>query len=392
MAATQNNQIDVSFLKTCINGINALCGIGILSIPFALSSGGWLSLILLLIIAVSACFTALLMRRCMDSNPLIMTYTDIAHHAFGPKGRLIAAVFIFLELYLVATGFLILEGDNLHKLSPQFALKVRDFRVEGKNAFVLIAGLMILPSMWLNNLGVLSYISACGVVSSIVIVVCVFCVGATKGVGFHGKGKLIDFGGMPTALSLYTFCYGAHGVFPPIYTSMKRKNQFSKVVLISFIVCTLTYLAMAILGYLIYGQNVQSQVTLNLPANNTSAKVAIYTILAGPIAKYALVITPIASAIESKLPDKFQDSKLIGILIRLVLLVSTVICALKFPSFQSVTSLSGALLIAFVSFLFPCLCYLKIFGVHKSLGFELASIVGVIIMAILVGVIGTYSS
>ncbi|KAK6944292.1 LOW QUALITY PROTEIN: Amino acid transporter, transmembrane domain [Dillenia turbinata] len=137
------------------------------------------------------------------------------------------------------------------------------------------------------------------------------------------------------------------------------------------------------------GKMFKSQLTLSLPTDNISAKVAIYTILVGPIAKYALIITPITSALESKLPDNFEDSKPIGILIRPVLLVSTVICALKFPSFQS---LSGAFLIVFVSFLFPCLCYLKTFGVHKSLGFELVRVVGVIIMAILVGVMGTYSS
>ncbi|KAJ6690001.1 hypothetical protein OIU85_006301 [Salix viminalis] len=36
-----------TFLKTCFNGLNALSGVGILSIPYALSQGGWLSLILL---------------------------------------------------------------------------------------------------------------------------------------------------------------------------------------------------------------------------------------------------------------------------------------------------------------------------------------------------------
>lgn len=88
---------------------------------------------------------------------------------------------------------------------------------------------MILPTMWLNDLGVLSYVSAGGVLSSMIVTVCVFFVGATKGVGFHGKGRLFNLNGIPTALSLYTFCYGAHAVFPPIYNSMRKKIQFSRV-------------------------------------------------------------------------------------------------------------------------------------------------------------------
>ncbi|XP_057460464.1 amino acid transporter AVT1I-like [Actinidia eriantha] len=390
MTSSTNKQ--VSFLKTCINGINALSGIGILSVPYALSSGGWLSLILLLLIATSACFTGLLIRRCLDSNPLITSYPDIAGVAFGKKGRITASIFICLELYLVATGLLILEGDNLHKLSPNFALKLGGFTLDGRHSFVIIAGVMIFPSMWLSDLGVLSYISFGGVVSSLIIVVSIFCVGTSKGVGFHGKGSLVNFKGLPTALSLYTFCYGAHAMFPTIYNSMRKKSQFSTVLLLSFITCTITYVSMAILGYLIYGHTVQSQVTLNLPKEKISSKVAIYTILAGPIAKYALTIMPVASAIESSLPANYQDSRYISILIKMFLLVSTVVFAVLFPSFESVTSLSGAVLIVAVSFLLPCVCYLKIFGVYRNMGYELAGIVGIILLAVLVGVVGTYSS
>ncbi|KAK3017360.1 hypothetical protein RJ639_006174 [Escallonia herrerae] len=367
-------------------------GIGILSVPYALSSGGWLSLIFLLLIAASACFTGILIRRCMDSHPSIASYPDIAGFAFGKKGRIIASIFICLELYLVATGLLILEGDNLHKLSPDFSLKLGGAKLDGRHSFVIIAGAMILPSTWLSDLSALSYVSFGGVLSSVIIVVCVFCVGTTKAVGFHGKGSLVDLKGLPIALSLYTFCYGAHAMFPTIYSSMKRKNQFSKVLLLSFIICTITYVAMAIVGYLIYGQAVQSQVTLNLPTEKISSKVAIYTILAGPIAKYALTIMPIAAAVESCFPENYQDSKLISVAIKVTLLATTVVLAIVFPSFESVTSLSGSILIVSVSFLLPCVCYMKIFGLHRSFGTELVVIVGLVLMAVLVGVVGTYSS
>jgi len=161
---------------------------------------------------------------------------------------------------------------------------------------------------------------------------------------------------------------------------------------ISFVICTITYLSMAVLGYLIYGQNVQSQVTLNLPTQKLSSKIAIYTILAGPIAKYALTITPIATAIESVLPDRYQDSKSIGILVRMSLLISTVVMAMVLPSFQSLTSLSGAALIVIVSFFLPCACYLKIFKVYQKWGTELAGILTIMLMSAVVGAVGTYSS
>ena len=169
------------------------------------------------------------MRRCMDRNPNVTSYSDIASHAFGRKGKLVASLFTSLELYFVATGLLIMEGDNLHKLCPNFALNLGSLSIDGRHSVVILAGILILPTMWLSNLDVMSYVSACGVLSSLVVVVCVLCVGVTKGVGFHGKGLLINLQGVPTSLSLYTFCYGAHAMFPSIYSSMRRKNQFSKV-------------------------------------------------------------------------------------------------------------------------------------------------------------------
>lgn len=79
-----------------------------------------------------------------------------------------------------------------------------------------------------------------------------------------------------------------------------------QVLLISFSYARSHACPWAILGYLIYGQNVQSQVTLNLPVQKLSSKIAIYTILAGPIAEYSLTITPIANAIEIRLPGNYQ--------------------------------------------------------------------------------------
>jgi vesicular inhibitory amino acid transporter len=49
-----------------------------------------------------------------------------------------------------------------------------------------------------------------------------------------------------------------------------------------------------------YGQNLKSQVTLNLLIRKISTKIAIYTTLLNPLTKYAIIITPIATAIENK--------------------------------------------------------------------------------------------
>lgn len=204
-------------------------GVGILSVPYALASGGWLSLILLLIVAASTFFTGLLIRRCMEIDSKIRTYPDIGERAFGKFGRAIVSTFMYLELYFVATGFLILEGDNLFNLFPQLEFDYSWIHLSGKEGFIIIVALLILPTVWVQDLSILSYVSATGVLASATIIISIFWTATFDGVGFSGKGKVLNLSGIPSTFSLYAFCYCAHPVFPTLYTSMRDKQQFNKV-------------------------------------------------------------------------------------------------------------------------------------------------------------------
>ena len=165
----------------------------------------------------------------MDADTVIRTYPNIGERAFGYKGRALVSFFMYLELYLVAVEFLILEGDNLNKLFPDMSFRVGGIELGGRQEFVLLTALVILPTTWLRSLGMLAYISAGGVLVVVVLVVCVFWVGAIDGVGFHEGDMLWNWGGLPTAVSLFIFCYAGHAVFPTLRNSMKDRSQFSKV-------------------------------------------------------------------------------------------------------------------------------------------------------------------
>ncbi|KAK1367677.1 Vacuolar amino acid transporter 1 [Heracleum sosnowskyi] len=382
---------NTSFFKTAFNGLNALSGVGILSTPYALASGGWLSLLFLFIIALVTVYTALLIQKCMDADPSIRTYPDIGERAFGKKGRLLVSVFMNVELYLLATCFLILEGDNLNNLLPNMGFRFDGFRIEGKQGFVLIVALIILPTILLDNVSILSYISATGVVASFVILGSIFWTAAFEGVGFHHKGELLNYKGIPTAISLYAFSYCAHPVFPTLYTSMGNKKNFSKVMSLCFLLCTITYALIAVCGYLMFGSTLESQITLNLPINKASSKIAIYTTLVNPIAKYALILTPVIHTIENRF-QSYCKGRSYTVFIRTSLLISTVAVALTLPFFGLLMSLIGAFLSITASILLPCLCYLKISGAYQRFGLEVIIIGCVLTFGIAVLVIGTYTS
>ncbi|CAH2072700.1 unnamed protein product [Thlaspi arvense] len=367
--------------------------VGILSVPYALASGGWLSLIILFTVAITTFYCAILIKRCMDMDPLLRSYPDIGYKAFGNTGRVIVSIFMNLELYLVATSFLILEGDNLNKLFSNVGFKFMDIEFGGKHMFIVLVALIILPSVWLDNMRILSYVSASGVFASGLILASIFWVGAFEGVGFkNNDSEIFRLNGVTTSVSLYAFCYCAHPVFPTLYTSMKNKRQFSNVMVICFTICTFIYASVAILGYLMYGSNVDSQITLNLPTDKLGSKVAICTTLVSPIAKFALMVTPIIDAMRSRVSRFLPNKKSAGIVLGTMLVASNVIVALLLPFFGDLMSLVGAFLSATASVILPCLCYLKISGKYRRLGFETLLLLAIILVGIVVVVTGTYQA
>ena len=148
---------------------------------------------------------------------------------------------------------------------------------------------------------------------------------------------------------------------------------------------------MATLGCLMFGSKVQSQITLNLPIDKLSSRVAVYTTLISPLSKYALMVRPILDATENWFPSDYSKSPL-RFVMKTSLVISTIVVALALPFFGYLMSIVGACLSVTASILLPCLCYLKISGTFRRFGFELVIIGGIMLMSILVAVLGTYTS
>ena len=165
-----------------------------------------------------------------------------------------------------------------------------------------------------------------------------------------------------------------------------------QVLLFSFVLATLTYMSMAIVGYLMYGDRVESEITLNLPTSKVSARIAIYTTLVIPIARYALVLTPIATAIEGGISENYKNKRAVRLFIRVALLFSTAIVAYYFPYYESLMAIVGSIFVVSASFLLPCLCYLKISDLNWGWNCEQIGIWGIILFGTFAGVLGTYSS
>ncbi|MFS8013853.1 putative amino acid transporter, transmembrane domain-containing protein [Helianthus anomalus] len=205
--------------------INVLCGIGILSMPYAFKEGGWLSLVLLMVFGVICCYTGILLKICLEKCHGLQTYPDIGQAAFGYFGRVCIAS--------SCVEYLIMMNDNLSALFPHAHLDIGGIiHLDSYLFCAIISTLVILPTVWLRNLSLLSYISAGGVVTLAAVVVCLLWLGVVDGMEYHPSRTALNLGNLPVAVGLIGFCYGSHSVFPNIYTSMKEPSRYPSALLI----------------------------------------------------------------------------------------------------------------------------------------------------------------
>lgn len=388
-----------TLFQATFNGINVLLGVGILSLPFALRSSGFLiGIPLLLFLSAVTNHTGKLLGECIEYEAGMKTYPDIGEAAFGSRGRFFISCVFFLELFTACTMFLILVGDNLHELVPSFS----------ETQLMLLAFLVILPTTWTPQLTILSYFSIIGILSSFYLMVVLLYAGfsnpfdaETGGSALHPEKTewLADADRLPLSIGLTMVGFAGHAVFPSIYYSMSDRKFYPRMLDITYLIAVSVYAAIGIVGYLMYGVATSKEVTLNLMQSNPGwiTTSVICMIALNPATKFALTMNPVALSLEELvltprlMIENSWRSSISRAIIRTILSSVCLICAMYMPYFARVTSFLGSLSAMLVSAIFPCACYLKLYS-HRLTTTQCVVNIAIVLISIVLAVIGTIAA
>lgn len=363
--------------QTIFNSVNVLIGVGILALPLGVRLSGWvLGMIFLLLASLSTNYTAKLLARCLDTNSGATTYGDVAFLAFGTVGRNLVEALFILELTAANVALIILFADTMNSLIP--AVPTLTFKI--------IIALGLLPLNF-APFKILSVTSILGIMCCLGIVLIVVVDGLLKPTSPGSLREVAityafpqNWKTVPLSLGLFMAPWGGHSVFPAIYKDMRHPQKYTRALSYTYIFTYGLDLAMAVLGYLMFGDYVRDEVTTNLlkstyyPHALNVLTVVLIAII--PVTKIPLTNRPMTDTINKKFlidlrqmdPKARRHSQrswkhnLARGAIACSANVFELGISVLLPDFDSVMGLMGSALCFTICIVMPVAFYLKIFS------------------------------
>ena len=360
----------ISNLDTFWNACNSVQGLTILSMPLVTLFGGYWFIFGTVCCALLSNYTSKILIECLyEESPgkgrvrVRHTFADIGD-AFWPKyGRHMVDVVKFLELLFVATVNPIACGEALYHTLLSVPI--------GKQLWIFIFGLAMLPNVFLNSVRLLSKISMLTIFFALAnfAVIVGYCV--TQSPSWKAEDLLVfDPVRFPLSLAVVLVSYSSQIYLTVLEGNMRRPEKFNTVINYAYLAMTILKLGIGLAGYLTFTNTVNGLVTNNLPLGIYRTGVNA-VVIALSFTGYSLPMYAVFDMVERSAP-RYLCSSLLNedgtrpnlpcvVIARLALTGLTIMMAVLVPHFTLFAAFIGSGTGTAIALVFPCLFYLKIF-------------------------------
>ncbi|KAG0170975.1 hypothetical protein DFQ28_004601 [Apophysomyces sp. BC1034] len=378
------------------NVVCVVAGTGMLGLPYALRQGGWCGLLILFLAWVMSIYTGIILIRCLYANGKyrLSSFKEVATVSFGAIGGWVTFFFHSWVLLGAPVLYLVLAGDNINSIA-----KGTPAELTQTTWIIISCASVTIPIVVVKTLKDVAWISALGMLTAIIVVLIVLavaCIHQSSGVIQNVHYEPVIWDQFPIALATISFSFSGNVVYPHVEASMRRPKNWPKVVAAGLTTCALMYFLVAVPGYYIYGDEVETPIYDSIPPE-TPRTVAVIMMTLHVLLSCPLLITSFSLDVEEMLNisvERFGKWKEFAIRatfrIFIVVMVGVVACVV--PHFGSLMSLIGAFASCALIFILPVCCYFRLTGFRNKRIYEIVWCLLIVVVGVVGLIFGTKDS
>ena len=100
------------------------------------------------------------------------------------------------------------------------------------------------------------------------------------------------------AFAVIAFAYGGISAFPTIQCDMRKQSQFNSSIVLACFIILLMYLPVSILGFVAFGDDVQTNVLMNLSSTSGVTKCVAALTASHLLFSFIIVLNPVSQQLE----------------------------------------------------------------------------------------------
>ncbi|XP_035681213.1 amino acid transporter AVT3B-like isoform X3 [Branchiostoma floridae] len=280
-----------------------------------------------------------------------LDYGDVGYHAIGPVGRQLVECSIVVSQTGFCCSYIIFISQNLMHY------------VDNSHMYQWL--LILLPPLAI--LTMLRQLSNLAIFSLFADFANVFAYGVVFWFDFEHVSKvsvspkMYDWNRLSFMFAISIYCYEGAGMILALEASAAKDSKplFRKIFIFTMFVVTTLYLVFGVCGYLSFGPETNSIITLNLPPG-------VFPLLVKGCLCFSLFFTypvmmfPVVQILEKKWFRDPLKQTFLGNTLRACLVLTTGMVVLLIPSFSTIMSLLGSTCCALLAFILPGLFHMRI--------------------------------
>lgn len=282
-------------------------------------------------------------------------YGDVGYAALGVWGKWLVDVAIIISQIGFCCAYLIFITENLYSIFPRIP--------QIAYLFSLLVPLIFLCNLrHLKNLGFFSLFADFATIFAYGIVF-YFDMEHFHLINFHIRNYSLE--GLPFYLGVAIYCYEGAGLILSLEASVakERKNSFRGIFKLALVFTTMLYIVFGICGYLSFGPDTQSIITLNLPSGIFPFVVK-GCLCFSLFFTYPVMMFPVSKIMERMMcfsSDESYTTFLLGCFLRSCLVLLTGVIVLLVPNFSTMMALVGSSCCPLLAFILPSIFHWKLF-------------------------------